>query len=53
MEASRNLEANLRFANYCNNRFLYPDVAPERWELVYGPEAAEHEKRLALEVLCA
>jgi len=43
------LRDRLVFINYAANRDHCPEVTPERWKKVYGPEVDEMEKRYQAE----
>lgn len=40
------LTSELLYQSYAANRQYSPEVSPERWQLIYGPQAAEFEARL-------
>ena len=40
------LTEELQYRNYCANRQYSPQIAPERWTLIYGPIATQFEERL-------
>lgn len=40
-----NLLDELRYINYAANRDACPDITPESWKKVYGPEVDEWEPK--------
>lgn len=43
------LVSDLTYINYAYNRRRSPDVSPERWEKVYGPQTWVMEERFQRE----
>lgn len=43
---------DLTYCNYRHNRRLRPDISPERWVKVYGPNAVAMEERFQEEQSC-
>lgn len=42
----------LTFASYAHNRRVFPQVSPERWEKVFGPQVKEMEIQFQAELGC-
>ena len=45
-----NVLDELTYINYKSNRGYKPDITPERWEKVYGPQTQEMERRYQREI---
>ena len=43
---------DLMYASYSHQRQLFPEVAAERWQKIYGPSAVEMESRYQKESPC-
>ena len=42
----------LNYASYAHNRRVFPNVSPERWEKVFGPQVKEMEKKFQAQLGC-